>query len=57
MERFRTVSFEPGGQTIVEIHALDVPNQQVESEKKMQQPRQLRRVRRSNLNTRTWDAA
>lgn len=57
MERFRTVSFEPGGQTVVEIHQLSAPDQPDTKSLRIDATRRRRRRRQTRGQQRTWDAA
>ena len=57
METFQTVSFEPGGQTVVETHQIKDVEPKSEGRQLNKEPRQLRLIRRANRNMRVWDAA
>ena len=57
METFHTVSFEPGGQTVVETHQINNVEPKPEGLQPNKESRQLRLIRRVNRNTRVWDAA
>ena len=57
METFHTVSFEPGGQTVVETHQINDVEPKSEGRQPNNESRQLRLIRRANRNTRVWDAA
>ena len=57
METFHTVSFEPGGQTVVETHQIKDVETKPEGRQPNKESRQLRLIRRANRNMRVWDAA
>ena len=57
METFHTVSFEPGGQTVVETHQIKDVETKPEGLQPNKESRQLRLIRRANRNMRVWDAA
>lgn len=57
METFHTVSFEPGGQTVVETHQINDVEPKPEGRQPNKESRQLRLIRRANRNMRVWDAA
>ena len=57
METFHTVSFEPGGQTVVETHQINDVEPKSEGRQPNKESRQLRLIRRANRNTRVRDAA
>lgn len=57
MERFRTVSFEPGGETVVEIHRLDRSNQPETKTNRREDSRRRRAIGRRRDQRRGWNAA